>query len=62
MVVVNNLALVEVSRLEMFVAMVVWNAIYFKSKLRPSQRICYFITGKQSRKPDSYETSLVRLI
>jgi hypothetical protein len=34
MVVVNQLALTESSRIEMFLAMVIWNAIYFKGKLR----------------------------
>lgn len=62
MVVVNNLALQELSRIEMFIAMVVWNAVYFNKKLRTSQKICYTITGQVSRKPDAYEKGLVKLI
>jgi len=34
MLVINNLPLAEDSRIELFVLMVIWNAIYFKNKLR----------------------------
>ena len=62
MVVINNLALSELNRLEMFVAMAVWNALYFRNKLRPLQQICYIITGQTSRNPDLYEQGLVKFI
>ena len=62
MVVVNPLKLAEVSRLEMFLLMVVWNAIYYTPKLKQSQNIVYLIIGKESRKPNSYEVKLINSI
>lgn len=62
MVVVNQLALTESSRIEMFLAMVIWNAIYFKGKLRKTQKIYYLLTGQENRKPNEYEKQLVQLI